>query len=197
VRRIRGILALVMAVLAIASPASAHPALEDPYVPVGRPVTIVLGVPSEEWHTPLTEVDVTMPAEFRFAGIAQTTPGWQGTASGNQLRFTGSAPEGQYVQFTLNGTFVKKKVLMILTTVISGDGTTRRYNDFPTRGSWPAALVFPGYPRGEAPIPGVNVKASPSISHRLATRGPWALLAVPVLACAYGVVRARRRLAER
>ncbi len=104
-------------------------------------------------------VDIVMPPSFHLIRLDQT-PGWTSTSSQGTLHFTGgNAPQGTYVQFTFAGTFAKKAVLLLPVTTHAADRTERQWAGQPSD-PFPAALLFPGYPRGQAPIPGVTSSAS-------------------------------------
>jgi hypothetical protein len=154
VRRIHmaGILALLVLFLT-AGAALAHPGLEDPYVPAHEATAVVMGVPSEE-QAAMVEVDIVLPASFTLQRV-DPTPGWQSTTLPGELKYNGNAPQGQYVQFDFAGIFHEKAVLQIPVTTRAADGTVRNWDGAPAA-PWPAALAFPGYARGTAPIPGVT-----------------------------------------
>ena len=156
VRRIHLVMAGILAPLLLlitAGAASAHPGLEDPYVPAHRLTAVVMGVPSEEL-APMVEVDIALPASFSLERV-DPTPGWQSSPAPGHLTFTGNAPQGQYVQFDFAGVFGQKAVLEIPVITRAADGTVRNWDGAPAA-PYPAALAFPGYPRGTAPIPGVT-----------------------------------------
>ena len=160
VRRIVGILAPFIFLVATATAAWAHPGFEDPYVPAGRPATLALGVPAET-VAPMVGVDIDMPADFTLTRLDQT-PGWKSTATPGALHFTittGSAPLGTYVDFTFAGIFPKKAVLLLPVTTHAQDGTEQQWNGKLTD-RWPAAVVFPGYPVGKAPIAGLSTSST-------------------------------------
>ena len=115
-----------------------------------------MGVPSEE-QAAMVEVDITLPVSFTLQRV-DPTPCWTSEALPGQLKFTGSAPPGQYVQFDFAGVFAKKAVRQIPVVTRSADGTGRNGDGAPTA-PYPAALAFPGYPRGQAPIPGVTASS--------------------------------------
>lgn len=168
VRRIVGILAPFIFLVATATAAWAHPGFEDPYVPAGRPATLALGVPAET-VAPMVGVDIDMPADFTLTRLDQT-PGWKSAATPGALHFTittGSAPLGTYVDFTFAGIFPKKAVLLLPVTTHAQDGTEQQWNGKLTD-RWPAAVVFPGYPVGKAPIAGLST-SSTSHAQRLET----------------------------
>jgi hypothetical protein len=184
---IAGILAL-LAVLLTAGTASAHPGLEDPYVPANQLTAVVMGVPSEQ-QAAMVEVDISLPASFTLERV-DPTPGWQSSSSPGQLKFTGNAPTGQYVQFDFAGIFSKKAVLEIPVTTKAADGSLQIWDGGPTS-SFPASLAFPGYPRGKAPIPGVTA-TGPGGRRALVWAGRvLVVLGVVVLAAVF-VARRRR-----
>ncbi|HSS12076.1 MAG TPA: hypothetical protein VLL25_19475, partial [Acidimicrobiales bacterium] len=195
-RRIASILALLVvlvATVATAATAYAHPGIEDPYVPQGQETTVVLGVPSEE-QAPMTQVDVVLPADFKLVRLDQT-PGWQGSSGPGELRFTGgNAPQGTYVQFTFAGVFEKRRVIELPVTTHAADGLIRQWNQAPTD-PWPAALIFPGYPRGQAPIPGVpGTGTGGGQGHKVLVWGGRAIVvAVAITVVALMLARRRRR----
>jgi hypothetical protein len=133
----------------VAGPASAHPGLEDPYVPAHVVTTVALGVPSEE-PSPMVEVDVVLPADFALQRL-DSVPGWQRESTPGRLRFfNGNTPQGGYAQFTFSGTFAQKRVVELPVTTRAADGTTVVW-DQGQGAAHPAALALPGYPRGSVP----------------------------------------------
>jgi hypothetical protein len=150
VRRILGILALATVfVVATAAPAAAHPGIEDPYLPVGRPATVAFGVPSEEPGS-MVEVELALPADLALQRV-NPTPGWSHETTAGGIRFFGGdVPQGQYVQFSFVGVFSHKRIVEMPVLTRSSLGLVRNW----TGGAWPPALAFPGYPRGTAPIGG-------------------------------------------
>jgi hypothetical protein len=160
VRRIVGIVAPLILVLATAAPAWAHPGIDDPYVPAGQPANIVFDVPAEE-PSPMVGVDLFLPPGFTLLRLDQT-PGWKSTSSPGALHFDGGpAPQGAFVQFTFSGIFAKKAVLLLPCTIRGQDGTERHWDGKATD-HFPAVYVFPGYPVGQAPIPGLSSPSSSS-----------------------------------
>jgi len=191
---VRRALALVVVafcgLVLFAGTAWAHPGIEDPYVPAGVVTTVALGVPSEQ-PSPMVEIDVTLPASFTLQRV-DPAPLWQETTTPGQLRFyDGNVPQGGYAQFTFSGVFAKKAVVELPVITRAADGTTIDWDQAPT-GTLPAAVMFPGYPSGSAPIPGVVLSGT-------TTSSGWVPLLVAVVlivlgvAVAYGVVTVRRR----
>jgi len=181
-----GILALFVLVVT-AGPAGAHPGLEDPYVPAHQLTAVIMGVPSEEL-APMVEVDISLPVSFTLQRV-DPTPGWQSSSSPGQLRFTGNAPPGQYAQFDFAGTFAKKAVLQIPVITRAADGTVRNWDGAPSQ-PFPAALAFPGYARGTAPIPGVTAATN---GGRRALVWAGRVLVVAGAVVVTGLLIARRR----
>jgi uncharacterized protein YcnI len=176
----------------LAGPAWAHPGIEDPYVPAGVVTTVALGVPSEQ-PSPMVEIDVTLPPDFTLRHV-DSIPGWEETTSPGGLRyFDGNVPQGGYAQFTFSGVFSVKKVEEVPVITRAADGTTVDWDQSPTAPR-PAAIVFPGYPVGSAPVPGVVLPLG-------TTGGGWGPLVwgLALLVLAGGVVvgvaasRGRRR----
>jgi len=174
----------------LAVPAWAHPGIEDPYVPARVVTTVALGVPSEQ-PSPMVEIDVTLPPGFTLHQV-DPIPGWQETTTPGQLRyFDGNVPQGGYAQFTFSGVFARKEVAELPVITRAADGTTIDWNQSPTA-RLPAAIMFPGYPVGAAPVPGVVLPGS-------TTNSGWGPLVVVVglLALgggvAFGVAASRKR----
>jgi uncharacterized protein YcnI len=160
VRRIVGILAPFLLLMATAAPAWAHPGIDNPYVPVGRPATVVLDVPAEE-QAPMVGVDITLPADFQLLRLDQT-PNWRSSSGPGVLHFNGGpVAQGGFVQFTFSGIFAKKAVLLLPVTVHGADGSERHWDGKPTD-PFPATYAFPGYPVGKAPIPGLAATSTSS-----------------------------------
>jgi hypothetical protein len=188
VRRIVGILAPLVLVLATAAPAWAHPGIDDPYVPAGKPANMVFDVPAEE-PSPMVGVDLFLPPGFTLLRLDQT-PGWKSTSSPGALHFDGGpAPQGDFVQFTFAGIFAKKAVLLLPVTIRGQDGSQRHW-DGKLSDHFPAVPVFAGYPVGQAPIPGLP--SSSSGGRQLLT---WAgrVLVVAGAITMTGLALARRR----
>ncbi|MDQ1440450.1 MAG: hypothetical protein QOG97_678 [Acidimicrobiaceae bacterium] len=163
----------------LAGPASAHPGIENPYVPAHVVTTVALGVPSEE-PSPMVEIDVVLPPDFTLQGV-DSVPGWQQESGAGRLRyFNGNIPQGGYAQFTFSGTFAHKRVVELPVTTRAADGTTVVW-DQAQGAAHPAALALPGYPRGSLP-PAAGVSASG------AGRSPGPLLEVGLVAAGAGAV---------
>jgi uncharacterized protein YcnI len=158
VRRIVGILAPLIVVLATAAPAWAHPGIDNPYVPIGQPANVVFDVPAEE-PSPMVGVDLVLPPDVTLTRLDQT-PGWKSTSSRGALHFDGGpAAQGTFVQFTFAGLFAKKAVLLVPCTIRGQDGSVRHWNG-KLSDPFPAVPIFPGYPVGQAPIPGLPASSS-------------------------------------
>jgi hypothetical protein len=149
-----------------------------------------LGVPSEQ-PSPMVEIDVTLPPNFTLRRV-DPVPGWQETTTPGRLRFYhGNVPQGGYAQFTFSGVFAHKAVVELPVITRAADGTTIDWDQAPT-GTLPAAVIFPGYPAGSAPIPGVALPGS-------TTSGGWGPLVVVLVVLVVGgaagcvVVAVRRR----
>jgi hypothetical protein len=180
--------------IVLASAAWAHPGIEDPYVPAHVVTTVALGVPSEQ-PSPMVEIDVTLPPDFSLHQV-DPIPGWQETTTPGQIRyFDGNVPQGGYAQFTFSGVFTKKEVAEVPVITRAADGTTIDWNQSPTE-RLPAAIMFPGYPVGAAPVPGVVLPGS-------TTNSGWGPLEVVVGllilggGVAFGVTASRRRARRR
>jgi uncharacterized protein YcnI len=187
VRRTVGILAPLVVVLATATPAWAHPGVENAFVPVGRPANLVFDVPAEE-PSPMVGVDILLPPDFTLVRFDQT-PNWKGSSSQGTLHFIGGpVPQGRFVQFTFAGVFAKKEVLLVTCVIRGQDGSVRRW-DGKLSDHFPAVALYPGYTAGEAPIPG---QSSPPRARRLLILGGQTLVVAGALTLA-GVAVARRR----
>ena len=179
--------------MATATTAWAHPGIEDPYVPAGQPTTVVLGVPSEE-PASLVGVDVYLPADFTLLRLDQT-PGWRSSSGPGVLHFDGgNLPQGSYVEFTFAGIFARKAVVALPVTTHQADGTERLWDGTATAKS-PAALLFPGYPRGSDPVPGPPAKLPTARS--LLTWGARAIVVAGSLTLIWVALARRRRAARR
>src|ERR1700722_6226463 len=137
----------------------------------------------------MVEIDVSLPGTFALQRV-DPVPGWQESTTAGHLRFfDGNVPQGGYAQFTFSGVFATKAVVELPVITRAADGTTIDWDQAPT-GSLPAAVMFPGYPDGSSPIPGVVLAGSSS-------GGGWGPLVVAVAAlvvlAAGGYVVARRR----
>ena len=98
----------------------------------------------------MVEVDLGLPADFALQRV-DPTPGWSHETTARGIRFSGGdVPQGQYVQFSFAGVFSRKRIVELPVATRSSRGLVRNW----TGGAWPPALVFPGYPRGTAPIGG-------------------------------------------
>jgi uncharacterized protein YcnI len=183
--------ALVVSVLAgigsllLAAPAGAHPGIENPFLPVGVPTTVALGVPSEQ-PSPLVGIDVSLPPDFTLLRV-DSLPGWQSDSGLGRLRFfNGNVAQGGYAQFTFSGVFSQKRVVSLPIVTRAADGTAVDWSG-PPSSLHPAALLFPGYPPGSAPVPGLAAAGS---------RGGGSLVVVSAVAAAaalgLGLLVARR-----
>jgi hypothetical protein len=187
----RALIAFVLAAAGLllrAGPAAAHPGIENPFVPAHVETTLALGVPSEE-SSPMVEVDVTLPPDFTVTRV-DSLPGWQRQSGPRLLRYLqGNVPQGGYAQFVFSGVFAQKGVAVLAVVTKAADGTTVDWNQA-QGGARPAAVAFPGYPPGSAPVPGVSLSGS-------AGRGPGLGIAsgaaVGFGLLGLGLVRARRK----
>jgi uncharacterized protein YcnI len=192
VRRIVGILAPLILVLATASPAWAHPAIDNPYVPLGKPANMVFDVPAEE-PSPMVGVDLFLPPGFTLLRLDQT-PNWKSTSSPGVLHFDGGpAPQGSFVQFSFSGIFPKKAVLLLPVTIRGQDGSQRHW-DGKLSDHFPATPVFVGYPVGQAPIPGLP-SPSGTIGHKIRVWGSVALVLAGAAILAWLALARRRSVA--
>jgi len=129
-------------VVALASPASAHPGIENPYLPIGRTVTVLLGVPSEE-PAGMVAVEVRLPPTFRLDRV-DPTPGWTASASPSSVSFRGgAAPQGAFVAFSFAGVFADRGTEALDVVTTAADGTVRHWDGRPTD-PFPAPVVFAG-----------------------------------------------------
>jgi hypothetical protein len=145
-----GVVTVLLALLA--TPADAHPGIENPFVPARVATTVALGVPSEE-PSPMVEIDIALPADFTLQRV-DTVPGWQNESGPGRLRFfNGNLPQGGYAQFTFSGVFRQKGVVELPVITRAADGTTINW-DQAQGAAHPAAEAFPGYSAATAPIPG-------------------------------------------
>ena len=137
------------ALLVYVAPASAHPGIGDPFVPVGVATTVALGVPSEE-PAAMVEVDVTIPPDFTLQRL-DPVAGWQPASSPGLIRFSGgNVAQGGYAQFTFTGIFAAKRVVQLPLVTRHADGTLVSWNEAPGDGvRHPAVVLYPGFAPGE------------------------------------------------
>jgi hypothetical protein len=174
-------------VVAFAGPASAHPGIIQPYVPAGRMVTLILGVPSEE-PSPMVGIDVALPEGFTLQRLDQT-PGWQAASSPGFLHFSGgNAPQGTYVQFSFAGTFAVKEEVALDVAIHTASGTVRDWNGG-ANDAYPAPVVFAGFA-----APKTVAGAPTSTGHQVVTWGVRFLVVAAGVALVTVYVLRRRRL---
>jgi uncharacterized protein YcnI len=136
------ILALLV-VVAVSSPAGAHPLATQAVVGVNQPITLNIGVPAEG-ATPMVGVDITIPRGFELAEVVPVA-GWTVEQDKGAVRYRGgSVPVGGFALFTLRGKIPKKSTLRFPMLLRNADGTSQRWDDKDPADRYPAATVYAG-----------------------------------------------------
>ena len=182
----RVIVALVLALSAMpiltTSPADAHFCSQPLEVPVGRPVTFTVGVPSEE--VPVARVDIELPPGFELHRAVEFA-GWRAQRVGNVVRYEG----GQIrlfmcAFFTLAGEVPEKTLLVVPFVTYDADGQViQEYRSKSLNEVDAAQLVYAGTKWGAVEEEGGSNRDA------IAVAG-WALMGLGALG---GVIVFRRR----
>jgi hypothetical protein len=184
VRRIAVILAcgLVLAV-ATASRAAAHPLPTNSRVPVGRPGTVTIGIPSEA-TVAMTGVDFNIPANYRIIKPIPP-PGWRVSVNARQMRFThGNVAPGSFAVFSFRGQASKRGPLKFDLTIRSANGHSQLWDGVPGKDAFPAPVVYAGVPPPTSPANG---------RRSLLQLAGWALVVLGGAAAVWRVAARRRK----
>lgn len=131
--------------LASASSAVAHPLPTNSQVPVGRPGTVTIGIPSEA-TVAMTGVDFIIPANYRIIKPLPP-PGWQVSLTPEQMRFThGKVAPGSFALFSFRGQASKRGPLKFNLIIHSANGRSQRWDGVAGRDPRPAPVVYAGVP---------------------------------------------------
>lgn len=182
--RTRAMLALVVVLAVVAipvRPAAAHFCSQPLQVPVGRPVTFTVGVPSED--VPVSRVDIELPKGFELHRAIEFA-GWRATRAGNVVRYEGGEIRlFMCAFFTLAGEVPEKTTLVVPFVTYGKDG--QKVQEFRSRDLNEvdaAQLVYAGSQ------PGVVEEEVDSNRGALAAAG-WALIALGGAVAAFLVFR--------
>ena len=182
-RTVTGVLLAAMVVAAGPGLAVAHPMATVSLIPVGRPATVNIIVPSES-TAPMVGVDIHVPAGFRLDDAVEPQ-GWTVSRAPGTVQFrSAGVAHGASAYFALRGVAERKAVLKFPITTHASDGTTEQWGG----GLSPAATVYAGY----SDIPGQD--ATEEFDWRLVAG--LTMVVVPVGVIVVMEVR-RRRAPER
>ena len=171
------------------SPAAAHFCSQPLQVPVGRPVTFTVGVPSED--LPVARVDIELPKGFEFHRAVEFA-GWRATRVGNVIRYEGGRIRLFLCAFfTLAGEVTEKSTLVVPFVTYGEDG--QKIQEFRSQDQNEvdaAQLVYAGIQ------PGVQEEPAESNRGALAAAG-WALIGLGVVWGGFLLLRRRQRGRQR
>lgn len=166
--------------MAMALPAAAHPLPQNSLVPLGRPGTVTIGIPSEA-TVAMTGVDIVIPATYRVIK-AEPPPGWTAVIRDGQMRFAhGKVAPGSFANFSFRGLASKRGPLKFALVIHSADGHSRLWAGVQGKDPYPAPVVYAGVP----PLPSAN-------GTNYARLAGWGLIVLGVGLGAWRLVRSRR-----
>lgn len=180
-------LAVVLAGIPIlaTSPAAAHFCSQRLQVPVGRPVTFTVGVPSED--VPIARVDIELPKGFELHRAVEFAD-WRATRVGNVVRYEGGRIRLFLCAFfTLAGEVPEKTTLVVPFVTYGEDGEkVQEYRSQDLNEVDAAQVVYAGTQ------PGAVEEEVESNQGALAAAG-WALIGLGLASGSFLLLRRRRR----
>ncbi len=167
--------------VATAPAAGAHPLPTRSLVPVGKPGTVTIGIPSEA-TVAMTGVDIRVPRSYRVIKL-EPPPGWMANFREGQIHFShGKVAPGSFALFSFRGEASKRGPLKFSLVIRSADGHSQLWDGVQGKDPYPAPVVYAGVPAPAASDAGPNV----------ALLAGWGLIALGVGAAVWRVLRRRR-----